>query len=92
MSLLGDQEIQDRLTGLDGWGLEGQRIVRIFEFKDFVGSIRFVDSLVDPAEQMNHHPDLRISWNKVTVEITSHSEGGLTASDFDLADKINLLV
>ncbi|MCB0830976.1 MAG: 4a-hydroxytetrahydrobiopterin dehydratase [Solirubrobacterales bacterium] len=91
MALLGDQEIQDRLAELEGWSLEGRRIVREFEFEDFVGSIRFVDSLVEPAEAMNHHPDLGISWNKVTVAITNHAEGGLTASDFELALKINAL-
>lgn len=89
MSLLSDQEIQDRLAGLDGWSLEGRRIVREFELDDFVGSVRFVDSLVEPAEEMNHHPDVAISWNKVTVAITNHAEGGLTEADFDLAAKVN---
>jgi 4a-hydroxytetrahydrobiopterin dehydratase len=91
MSLLDDKEIQDRLAELDGWKLEGRRIMREFEFEDFVGSVRFVDSLVEPAEAMNHHPDLGISWNKVTVAITNHAEGGLTAKDFELADKIQAL-
>lgn len=91
MGLLSEQEIQDRLAGLDGWNLEGRRIVREFEFEDFVGSIRFVDSLVEPAEAMNHHPDLAISWNKVNVTITNHAEGGLTKADFELANKIQNL-
>jgi 4a-hydroxytetrahydrobiopterin dehydratase len=91
MSLLGDKEIQDRLAELDGWSLEGRAIVREFECEDFVGSVRFVDSLVEPAEEMNHHPDLGISWNKVTVAITNHAEGGLTQADFDLARKISQL-
>jgi 4a-hydroxytetrahydrobiopterin dehydratase len=91
MTLLSDKEIQDRLAGLDGWSLEGRRIVREFEFEDFVGSVRFVDSLVEPAEAMNHHPDLGISWNKVTVAITNHAEGGLTEADFELAGKISVL-
>lgn len=91
MSLLDDQEIQNRLAELDGWSLEGRIITREFEFEDFVGSIRFVDSLVEPAEEMNHHPDLGISWNKVTVAITNHAEGGLTEKDFELAAKISPL-
>ncbi|MBN8866850.1 MAG: 4a-hydroxytetrahydrobiopterin dehydratase [Solirubrobacterales bacterium] len=91
MSLLSDQEIQDSLAELDGWSLEGRRIVREFEFEDFVGSIRFVDSLVEPAEAMNHHPDLGVSWNKVTVAISNHAEGGLTKADFELARKISEL-
>ncbi len=91
MSLLNDQQIQDRLAELDGWSLEGRIITREFEFEDFVGSVRFVDSLVEPAEAMNHHPDLGISWNKVTVAITNHAEGGLTEKDFELAGKISSL-
>ena len=81
--MLSDKESQDRLVQLAGWKLEGRMIVRTFEFEDFVGSIRFVDSLVEPAEAMNHHPDLAISWNKVTVAITNHAEGGLTEKDFE---------
>ncbi len=91
MTLLEAQEIQDRLAELDGWSLEGRRIIREFEFEDFVGSVKFVDSLVEPAEGMNHHPDLGISWNKVTVAITNHAEGGLTEKDFELASKIQKL-
>lgn len=91
MALLSDQEIQDRLARLDDWKLEGNRIVREFELEDFVGSINFVNSLVEPAEAMNHHPDLTISWNKVTVAITNHSAGGLTAEDFELAKKVSEL-
>ena len=50
-----------------------------------------VDSLVAPAEEMGHHPDLEISWSTVTVTISTHSEGGLTAADFELATKIDAL-
>ena len=51
--------------------------------------MRFVESIVNPAEAMNHHPDLEISWSKVRVTISTHSEGGLTEADFDLAAKID---
>ena len=88
MALLDDKQIQDNLAELDGWKLEGRMIVRVFEFEDFVGSINVVDSLVAPAEEMNHHPDLAISWNKVTVAVTNHAEGGLTEKDFELARRI----
>lgn len=91
MALLDDEQIQDRLAVLDGWKHEGRTIVRRFELEDFVGSIRFVDSLVEPAEAMNHHPDLEISWNRVTVAITNHAEGGLTGRDFELASRIDRL-
>lgn len=89
MALLSDEEIERELSRLDGWDRSGDEIVREFEFEDFVGSVRFVDALVAPAERMGHHPDLRISWNKVEVSISTHSEGGLTAADFELAGELD---
>jgi 4a-hydroxytetrahydrobiopterin dehydratase len=89
MALLSDSEIEERLGGMDGWSREGDAITKTFENGDFVGSVKFVDSLVEPAEGMGHHPDLELSWDKVKVTITNHSEGGLTANDFELAGKID---
>ena len=91
MALLSDQEIEERLQSLDGWQREGDKITKTFERGDFVGSVKFVDQLVEPAEGMGHHPDLEISWDKVTVSITNHAEGGLTENDFELAGKIDAL-
>jgi 4a-hydroxytetrahydrobiopterin dehydratase len=91
MALLSDSEIGERLGGLDGWSREGDAIAKTFENGDFVGSVKFVDSLVEPAEGMGHHPDLELSWDKVKVTITNHAEGGLTANDFELAGKIDAL-
>ena len=91
MALLDDAEIEARLAGLDGWERSGEAIVKAFSCGDFVGSVRFVDSLVEPAETMGHHPDLEISWDKVKVSITNHAEGGLTENDFELAGKIDAL-
>ena len=91
MALLEDSEIEQRLGGLDGWERDGDVIRKTFENGDFVGSVRFIDSLVDPAESMGHHPDLEMSWDKVTVSITNHAEGGLTEADFELAQKIDAL-
>ena len=91
MALLGSNEIEAMLADLDGWERQGDAIVKSFERGDFVGSVRFVDSLVEPAEAMRHHPDVAISWATVTVTISTHSEGGLTAADFDLAAKIEAL-
>lgn len=91
MGRLSGDEIEEKLAELDGWEREGETIVKGFDRGDFVGSVKFVDSLVDPAEAMNHHPDVAISWSKVTVTITTHSEGGLTAGDFELAKKIDAL-
>jgi 4a-hydroxytetrahydrobiopterin dehydratase len=89
MARLNDQEIDERLAGLDGWERDGDAIRRAFKLDDFKGSVDFVNRLTPEAEAMNHHPDLAISWNEVTVTITSHSEGGLTANDFELARKID---
>jgi 4a-hydroxytetrahydrobiopterin dehydratase len=89
MARLSDEEIEERLSGLDGWERDGEAIRRRFELDDFKGSVDFVNRLTPVAEEMNHHPDLEISWNKVTVRITTHSEGGLTANDFELAGRID---
>jgi 4a-hydroxytetrahydrobiopterin dehydratase len=89
LELLRNDEIEARLGELDGWEREGDTIRKTFERGDFVGSIRFVDSMVEPAEGMGHHPDLEISWDKVTVSLSTHSEGGITESDFELAREID---
>ncbi len=91
MALLSDSEIEAKLAELPGWARAGTAIAREFERGDFVGSVAFVSSLVEPAEAMNHHPDLEISWATVKVTISTHSEGGLTAADFELAAKIDAL-
>ena len=91
MDLLSDEEIGSRLAELDGWERSGDEIRKTFENEDFVGSVKFVDAVVEPAEDMGHHPDLAISWDKVTVAITNHSAGGLTEADFELAKRIDRL-
>jgi 4a-hydroxytetrahydrobiopterin dehydratase len=91
MALLDDAEIEARLAELPGWSRAGEAIEKTFECGDFVGSVKFVDSLVEPAESMGHHPDLEISWNEVEVSLSTHSEGGLTENDFELAAKIDAL-
>ena len=62
-----------------------------FKLDDFVGSVDFINRLLPVAEEMNHHPDLQVSWNTVTVTITTHSEGGLTENDFELAKSVEPL-
>ena len=88
MARLNDKEIDERLAELEGWERDGDAIRRAFKLDDFKGSVDFVNRLTPEAEDMNHHPDLAISWNEVTVTISTHSEGGLTANDFDLARRI----
>jgi 4a-hydroxytetrahydrobiopterin dehydratase len=91
MATLSDEEIGERLGALEGWERDGEAIAKSFDRGDFKGSVEFVDSIVEPAEEMNHHPDLAISWSEVKVTITTHSEGGLTANDFELAKRIDAL-
>ena len=91
MALLSQGEIDSRLAEAPGWERSDGEIAKTFERGDFVGSVEFVASLVEPAEAMNHHPDVEISWSKVKVTLSTHSEGGLTAADFELAAKIDAL-
>jgi 4a-hydroxytetrahydrobiopterin dehydratase len=89
MARLDDADIERRLAELEGWERAGDAIRKAFKRGDFVGSVEFVRALVEPAEEMGHHPDLEVSWDTVTVTITTHSEGGLTANDFELAARID---
>jgi 4a-hydroxytetrahydrobiopterin dehydratase len=91
LDLLDDEAIESRLAELEGWKREGDAITKTFERGDFVGSVEFVRKLVEPAEEMGHHPDLSISWDKVEISITSHAAGGLTEDDFELAKRIDAL-
>jgi 4a-hydroxytetrahydrobiopterin dehydratase len=91
MPLLSEEEVERRLAALSGWEREGEAIRKSFKLEDFTGSVDFVNRITPVAEEMNHHPDLEISWNTVTVSITTHSEGGLTENDFELASRIDAL-
>jgi 4a-hydroxytetrahydrobiopterin dehydratase len=89
MTLLGEAEIEARLRSLPEWERAGKAIRRTYECGDFVGSTNFVAAMVEPAESMGHHPDLALSWDQVTVTISTHSEGGLTEADFELAAELD---
>jgi 4a-hydroxytetrahydrobiopterin dehydratase len=91
MSLLDTDEITKRLEDLKGWGREGKEICKTFQHEDFAEAIRFVNSVADLAEEANHHPDITINYNKVSLTLATHSEGGLTEKDFDLAGQIERL-
>jgi 4a-hydroxytetrahydrobiopterin dehydratase len=88
-SLLSESEIQSSLSRLSGWSLKGDAIQTTLTFKDFVETIEFVNRLVEPAEAAGHHPDLAISYNKLTISLTSHDAGGLTDKDFEMAANIS---
>lgn len=91
LEVLSTQEIERRASELEGWHVDGARLVRAFECGNFVGSVDFVNRIVPVAEGVNHHPDLEISWETVNVLLTTHSAGGLTEADFDLAKSIGAL-
>ena len=89
MSLLNKEEINQSLTNLDDWLLEENQIAKRFQLKDFEEALTFVNKVGALAEEMDHHPDIFIhSWNKVKITISTHSEGGITQKDFQLAEKI----
>jgi 4a-hydroxytetrahydrobiopterin dehydratase len=89
MALLNDEEIEGRLEDLEGWSRDGDAITKDFKRHDFMGSVGLVNDMAPVAEEMGHHPDLAISWDTVTVTLSTHSEGGLTGADFELAAKID---
>ncbi len=84
-----EEEIRAHLKNLGEWQRRGNEIVRTFEFGDFVHAMGFVQSVALCAEKANHHPDIDIRWNKVTLVLSTHSAGGLTELDFTLARTIN---
>ncbi|MEX0999117.1 MAG: 4a-hydroxytetrahydrobiopterin dehydratase [Thermodesulfobacteriota bacterium] len=88
MALLSENEINEGLFGLEGWGQEGNQIVKQFKFKNFVESMGFVTKVAILAERVDHHPDILIEYSKVTITLSTHSEGGLTEKDFNLASEI----
>jgi 4a-hydroxytetrahydrobiopterin dehydratase len=80
------------MTGDSVWRQEGESLIRDYEFKDFVSAIAFVNRVADVAEEHNHHPDISIhGWNKVRLELTTHSEGKLTDNDRAMAERIDSL-
>ena len=88
MARLSDAEIESRLRRLAGWERRGDEIRRTFSFPDFAGALAFVNRVGELAEAMTHHPDIDIRYSRVTLALTTHDAGGLTANDFDLAEKI----
>lgn len=89
MAVLTDLEIQNALGSLSGWKKNGTAIQRIFEFPDFKAAMQFVNKIADVAEQANHHPDIDVRYNKVTMSLVSHDSGGVTSRDVRMAGKIS---
>jgi 4a-hydroxytetrahydrobiopterin dehydratase len=91
VTLLSDPEIDSRLAGGE-WRREGHAIVREWKLEDFAAAIAFVNRVAEIAEAVGHHPDILLhAWNKVRLELSTHSESGLTQADFDMAARIDAL-
>lgn len=90
--VLSDPEIETALHQLPGWKRNGKVIERVFQFGNFVRAIEFVNQIAEAAEAVNHHPDIIINYNKVTLALVSHDSGGVTQRDLKMASRINELV
>ena len=88
-TVLTDPEIALALQTLPGWTKKGKTIERNFQFDNFVHAMEFVNQIAEAAEAVNHHPDILISYNKVTLTLVSHDSGGVTQRDVRMAGKIN---
>jgi 4a-hydroxytetrahydrobiopterin dehydratase len=88
MAALSAGEIASRLGSMPAWQVENGELVRTFKFEDFRAALRFVNRVGDLAEEVGHHPDIDIRYNRVRLGLVTHDAGGLTAKDFDLASKI----
>ncbi len=91
MELLTDAQVRSLLRRTKGWKRDGDEIRRVFHHTDFVHAMGFVNGVALLAERANHHPDIDIRWSTVTLTLSTHSAGGLTRKDFDLARAINAL-
>jgi 4a-hydroxytetrahydrobiopterin dehydratase len=88
-SKLSEDDIAKRLAGIPAWKRDGQWLERRYEFPTFAIAIAFVNRVAAEAEALDHHPDIAISYTKVTLRVTTHDAGGLTANDFDLVSRID---
>ena len=91
MAQLNPEQVKTALPSVKEWKKQSASITRTCQFKDFAAAMEFVNKVARAAEDASHHPDIDIRWNKVTLTLATHSEGGLTQKDFDLAKKIDAL-
>lgn len=88
MALLAQDQIDDALKQLPGWSYTGEAIEKQYKLSDFVDAIDFVNDVAELAEDANHHPDIKISYDEMTITLWTHSEGGVTDKDTGLAREI----
>lgn len=91
MAALSDEAIHQGLAKLQGWSYHGKELQKKYTFKSFMPGIEFVNKIAHAAESAGHHPDITINYNVVGISLSTHSEGGVTHKDFDLAGKIDVL-
>ncbi len=91
MKLLTEPEITAELVAVPAWTRDGDSITTLTQRADFKDALLYVGAVAYLAESANHHPDITIAWNKVTLTLSTHSAGGLTAADFALARQISAL-
>jgi 4a-hydroxytetrahydrobiopterin dehydratase len=91
MALLGDDRIEEGLRGSD-WRREGDELVLDRKLADFAGAMAFANAVAAAAEEANHHPDILVhGWNRVRLSLSTHSEGGITQADLDMAGRLERL-
>lgn len=88
MPKLSEAEVKAELEKVPDWAEVGGEIQRTFEFKDFREAIAFVNQVAEEAERRQHHPDIMIRYNKVTLALTTHDSGGITEKDFQMASAL----
>src|SRR5688572_19188645 len=88
---LSDQEVESALASLPGWARENDALTRTFTLPSFSDAMRFVNHVADEAERADHHPDMMISYRRVTFRLSSHDAGGITQRDIRLAARIDAL-
>ena len=92
-TLLSAEQVQDGLRELaPGWSVDADALLRTVEFSSFLTAVRFITELAPVAERLDHHPDLRLSWRTVELSLSTHSAGGLTALDLELARELDAII
>lgn len=91
MQKLSEKEISQKLSKLNNWKYENNKLIKEYKFSTFADSVSFLKLIQPVADGLNHHPDVCIYYNRVIVQLTTHDAGGITDLDFQLAEKIDEL-